>query len=444
MRKLLCGIALLFLCALLLAGQEHGAFYDENIDDFLFLQLKNKIPLVVKRNQSDIIALRLVIEGGAPLETPENAGLEDFTLDLMRRGSRKFSYDAVRKIAYEESAELSASSGIDYSVFGFTCIKSSLSTLYNLFEDSFFNPRFDKAEYERLLLEAAQSLAKKQNDPYSVLVRTTMQAIYEGHPYASSSGMTESSLQSITMDAIADCHGRMLDSRRLSFVLVGDLSAKEIKSLQKKLDKSFGKIAAKGYARPEIPPVRLAAETRYAALPTAGDSGYIFGCYSAPSRNADDYIAFALATMVLDNEYFLGVREKDGAVYTVNSTAFGGRQNVGVLSLYKAAQNAGLPQSIRRAQLNFPSGQALAAAVEDHKNVYINSVYSSVCTSGGIAGQIIAGLEYYGDATAYLKRMAQIRAVTANDVAAAFKKYIEQEYLWCVVCAPGAEKKFGL
>ena len=69
----------------------------------------------------------------------------------------------------------------------------------------------------------------------------------------------------------------------------------------------------------------------------------------------------------------------------------------------------------------------MSRALEMYKNIYIGRVLGSSQNAAATVEQIMSSLFYEGDPKAYLLRPQKIRAVTVQDVTAAFEKYFLSE-----------------
>ena len=116
----------------------------------------------------------------------------------------------------------------------------------------------------------------------------------------------------------------------------------------------------------------------------------------------------------------------DKAPLSIGSGVFGGKQLLGALSVYKATEKKQLKSYILEAIESFPDSQGIADQLDRYKNKYITSLFESSQSTGGVAGNIVASLAYYGSPMQYLNRAAQVQAVTAEDVALVYSRFLAQ------------------
>ena len=396
-----------------------------NVNDFTRRQLSNGIPVIFKQNRgSKIIVLRTIFEGGTSVIDKSLGGIEDVTLDLILHGSEKHPYSEIQKLEYEKSFSFSSSSGKDYATAGFVCIQRDLAEVLSIFTDSLLNPAFLESDFNQKMKEISEDIARKKADPSGALSTAISKAAFADHPYATTNSVTEDSFPNINLTMIKGIHQSILNALRMKIVIVGNFNPDLIESLVHELDASLGQIPRKAYSAPKIPRIPVSTESVRVANEQAGNTGYIAGLFECPNRSADDYIPFAIASMYIDDLFFSQVREKAGAVYSINSGILGGKELVGAISVYKATEKENLKKLIFDAILSFNESD-VAKKLDQYKNKYITSIYSTSQTSSGVCSSVITSLEYFGSESAYLSRADFVNAVTSQQVIAAYKKYFE-------------------
>lgn len=407
------------------AVHSKNAYYESNIRDFATTSLSNGIPVVYKRQQGKTAWVGIVIDGGAVLVPQEKAGLENIALSLMLHGSEQYAYSTMQSIEYQKSFSLASSTGKDYAVLSLTCISRDLNEALSILADSFLHPLLQESDFDTIVTNAREVIQQDMSNPSEVLGLELAKAAYKNHPYASYVTATSDTIGNITLEDVRAHHQTLLNAERISLVAVGDFDSKAQKKLTAAFEGFFGSIERKSYERPTIPPlvVDAAISTVYASCEAAGDTGYIAGLLACPERTSDEYVAFAIAGMYLQDLFFRIVREQHSAVYSIGTGVIGGKQLLGAISVFKATEKEQLQAYINEAIAQFPDEEAVKATLDRYKNKYITTLFSASQTVSGVAGNVVRSLVYYGAPTDYLNRSAQVQAVTAKDVQDAYRKY---------------------
>lgn len=398
---------------------------EETVEDFTVRNLSNGIPVVFKQNRgSKIVVLRLVFEGGCSSLDKSVSGIENLTLDLALQGSADYSYEKIQQLEYEKSFSLSAESGKDYSTAGFICIQRDLAEVFDIFAGCMISPTFSEEEFKRRMTEEADSISRKKADPSGALGIAMTKTVFKDHPYATTASITEDSYKNINMNLVRGLHQSLMNALRIKIVVVGNFSNSLIDDFTGELESRFGGISRKAFSLPKIPKISVGQETVKVANEQAGDTGYIAGIFECPSKDSDDYIPFAIASMYIDDLFFSQVREQAGAVYSINTGVIGGKEMAGVISVYRASAKNQLKSLICGAISSFDAS-LVEKKLDQYKNKYISMIFNASQTASGLAANVVSSMEYFGSESAYMHRAEKIRMVDAQQVVAAYKKYFE-------------------
>ena len=424
---LLCTLCLLSSAFFVSCGSSKGVAEASSVpaEDFTRKQLSNGIPVIFKQNRgSKIVVMRFIFEGGTSAIDKSVSGLEDLTLNLALRGTEKYPYSTIQQLEYEKSFSLTSSSGKDYSVAGFTCIQRDLAQVLDIFADCILNPSMSESDFTQKMTEASDSITRKKSDPSGALGTAVSKAAFNDHPYETSVSITEDSYPNINLTLVKGLHQSLLNALRIKIVVVGNFSSDLIENMTKELEGYFGTLPRKAFSLPKIPKISISSESIKVANVQAGDTGYVAGLFECPNKNAEDYIPFALISMYLDDLFFSQIREKAGALYSINTGILGGKELLAVISAYKVTGKSQLKQLVYDAILSFDES-VFEKKLEQYKNRYISTIFSSSQTAAGLAASVISSMEYFDSESAYLQRADLIHAVNMQQISAAYKKYFE-------------------
>ena len=437
---LLLGQAILFVSCGSTKVDKGPAFVP--VEDFTTKNLGNGIPVIFKQNRgSKIVVLRIVFEGGLSAIDKSISGIEGITLDLALRGSENYPYKTISQLEYEKSFSLNSSSGKDFALAGFTCIQRDMSEVLDIFAECMLNPLFSESDFNQRITEVKSEIASRKADPSGALSIALSEEAFKNHPYETTSSANEESVNNITLSLVKGIHQGLLNALRMKIVVVGNFNASLLDDFTAALDKKFGSVPRKAFSAPKIPKISVGNTVVRVANEQAGNTGYIAGLFECPNKTAPDYIPFALATMYLDDLLYSQVREKAGAVYSINTGIIGGKELVGVLSVYKATEKAKLKKLITDAILSVDE-KKLNDDLDSYKNKFITSLFSSGQTATGLASSLISSMVYLGSEKAYLERADLVQSVQTSQVISAYNKYIlpiAKENAACWILVDGEE-----
>ncbi|QSQ19206.1 insulinase family protein [Pyxidicoccus parkwayensis] len=285
------------------------------------LKQPKPMELVVQaRQDTPIVAFRLVFHTGSVDDPKGKEGLTDLTTTLMAQGgTQKLTSAQLLEALYPMAAQLNVYTDKEFTAFSGRVHKDFLPRFLDIFTDVILNPRLDAGELERLRANAISDVEnglRSAND--EALGKVALDALlYQGHPYAHYVGGTVQGLKAITLDDVKAHVRRVFTQDRLVIGLAGPVDD----ALKQTLTQRLSALPAQGAPLVVLPPVPTTAGRaviiQKPTLSTAISMGYV-----TPVRRGDpDFFPLALAFSHLgEHRQFLGVlfnelREKRGLNY---------------------------------------------------------------------------------------------------------------------------------
>jgi len=454
-------LLLIALTLLLAAGLNADNLSREG---FQAATLANGIPVYFKANPNNqVLALEAFLRGGSTLLTPETAGWEKLALTMLTRGSARYSYTQLKDLQWRTSSALTASaSSFDGSSFGLVTLPASFDALFDAWADAWASPRWDPAEYDRVIQDAKLVLQQNAQEPYNRAIDELHSAMFAGHPYRASFDPTAASLAAVTLPKLRAWWESNLRSGRIVVIAVG---AFDFPALKAKLDGTLGRLARADFVPTPVPAWTTPGLVKVVPFPDAGAVGYVRADFPVPAVTDPDSAALDLGFTVLNDILFDIVRAKYAACYSVWSRNYTFLSPYGSLAVYKTDRPALVKAYLDEAVGLLASGKALASqasasadgkggigaadgpqkaeyvalaqVLEFYKAKAINGFYEGQQTNGALAGQMATALLYRGDVKAYLDYAARVRAVTADDVVRVIRRYVQAgPKAWVVLAAP--------
>jgi zinc protease len=276
----------------------------------------NGLKVILRRNTAnDVIAANVYLLGGTQQLSPATQGIENFLLQASERGTKLFPRERARQVTAQLGSDINVEPSEDWTLFGFTTIKSTFDSTFAVLADRLMEPTLDSTEVELVRSRLLAAARQAEDDPDHLVNRLGDSLAYVGHPYGFSSSGTVSSLQSITLDALRHYQAAQIVSSRLLLVVVGNIDRAHLEPL---VARTLGQLprGAYSWSAPHAPPkLGRALVVREAALPT----NYLLGYYAGPSAREADYQALRVATAVLSGRLFTEVRSKRNLSYEVEA-----------------------------------------------------------------------------------------------------------------------------
>ena len=411
--------------------------------------LENSIPVYVNLDSSShFTSLSVIVSGGINYYSKEESGLEDAVFNMITSGSKKYSYSDLQDFYYRTGSSISSRTVKNGSVYIMNSIDYYFDETFDVFEDGFFSPLFEKKEFDNLKKSYELSIQNMLNSPVDLLVYYASQLIYENHPYSVSAKVQPESIKNITLEKVKEFYPSVLDSRRICIVASGNFDFKKLIDL---LNRKFSKIPAlKSELKNQvIEPVEVSGENAVFIHPTAEGSGEVIRFFKAPLTVDDDFFDFEIASKMYSDVLFNVVREHFGDCYTPSSSSTGGKAPLGyemlssVSNLKDFAKHTKIARDIMSGG-NVVSGkdkkgnfitEPVSSRLKSYVNSYINSVYASSQTVYSLNLRLSYSYLNYQDVEKSDELFQRIYDVTPEGVLSAFNKYFvnESSRWFCVV-----------
>lgn len=393
--------------------------------DGLAFELKNKIPVYYKSVDSTKMASVIIcVKGGTLMYDREHSGIEAELFELMSRGSEKYSYDDIRRLAYDSSFSIGSSSSFAGSAFTLSCLSSYIDKSLDVFLDCFLNPAFDQTQYDNMMTECDQGLQRLENNPQSLLSYTISKEVYKNHPLGTSSSVLPESRANMTLENLKEHYKKILDAKRLFVVAAGDVN---LRKLRRALEKTLAKVPVleKQFYMLALPEIKMngpKVSLKSPALPKG--SGHIAITFKSPSVLSKDLIVARLVASMYNESLFNIIRTKYGACYTPSASVGFSPVPYGMVFLYRVSDMENAASYIPQAEEDFLQSD-IEGNIKGYIKKYINSAYQNQMTCSSIASRSATALLTFGDIDGFDKLAAAAKNVTADDVRRVFRQYFQ-------------------
>lgn len=425
-------------------------FYEKNAASFEMFTLDNGIELIYKKSEMHrVVSLSIMIDGGSALLDPSQSGLESMTMSMLTRGSNSYPYSEIQNITHETQSSIVGYSSLGYSVFSMQCIDYYFDTIFPIFADSFINPSFGQEEFTNIQNDTIQSIQQILNTPSSLVQYTAERTIYKDHPYETDVRPSLETIQTISLDNLKRHHTTLLNAKRIRIVASGSIDSN---ILFDKLNGIFGSIPSIEYNNTDIDPISVSGEPVVMTHQSAAGTGFLVKASSFPQFSDPDYIPAFLTSIIYSEILHNVVREKHGACYSIGNSQMITKSPYMVLYVHSASNMKEIPLFINEAQEILAQGNIIESkdtatgefsflsveqSLEGYKNSLINSIFSTMTTTGGITSQIMGSLYLTGNKDAYFKILERIEKTSAEDIKRVFEKYwIQGSGQWFIVTGP--------
>lgn len=192
-------------------------------------ELENGLTLLVlEDHRLPRVALGLTVRRGAGAVDPSQAGLAEFTAELMNRGAGERDALALAQTVDDLGASLSIGSSWDAMQVGVSGLSSDLDALFGILRDVARAPRFDSGEVEKTRAEQLAGLEAARDDPGTLAQWAAMRVLYPGHRYGVPMQGTPDSVAALHADDARALHARYFVAGNAILSVTGDVDANAV------------------------------------------------------------------------------------------------------------------------------------------------------------------------------------------------------------------------
>lgn len=267
--------------------------------------------LIKQRPGTPTVAAGLFFRGGVRNLNPENAGIENLTLNAATEGSKSYPRQRLRKETSSVGTVISAGSNYDFSVLALASTKLSFENSWKIFVDVALNPAFVEQDVERVRQNFLTGLRSETDSPEGALEVLNESILFAGHPYANSPRGTITNIAKFKASDLAAYHRSLIQTSRMLLVIVGDI---EPSVLKPQIEAAFGKLPR---GNTNASPLRALAFDKPSVdiTPKSVETNYVKGSFAAPSLGDPDYYAMRTAMTILQTQVFQEVRVRRNLSY---------------------------------------------------------------------------------------------------------------------------------
>ena len=299
-------------------------------------------------------------------------------------------------------------------------------------------PTFPADSLARIQNQLLAGFEYQKQNPGKLAGIALFEALYGSHPYAHSSDGNAQSIPAITLEQLRAFHAKAYTASNAVIAVVGDLSRSEAEAISAQVSAALPKGPALAKTpQPDVP------KTGRQHIEHPSKQTHLLLAQLGIDRREPDYAALYIGNQILGGGGFgtrlmEEVREKRGLTYGIYS-GFSAMQARGpfMINLQTRAELSEgaltLVQDILRDYLaNGPTQKEL----DDAKRELAGSFPLSTASNADIVGQLGA-MGFYDLPLTYLEDfMAQIQALSAEQVKTAMAKHLSPEAMLIVSAGP--------
>ena len=187
---------------------------------------------LVERHDLPLIAVELLVTGGASAVSAGRAGLASLTADMLDEGAGARSAVELALELEGLGATLGSAAGYDDSHVTLVALRARFAEALSLMADVVMRPTFDAAELERVRAERMDLSLQLSDEPRSVANDALAAALYgAAHPWGPPLLGTRASLAALERAEVVDHHRAHYHAGNATIMVAGDVTEPELRDL---------------------------------------------------------------------------------------------------------------------------------------------------------------------------------------------------------------------
>lgn len=425
----------LMIIALMAAVSCQKKAGDELSLPFVKYELDNGLNVILHEDKSDpIVSVAIYYHVGSNREVPGRTGFAHLFEHMMFQQSENVPEDQYFNLIQSAGGTLNGSTNQDRTNYYETVPKNALEMVLWMESDRMGYLTNTITQQAFAIQQNVVQNEKRQNydnRPYGHSSTVMARAMFpEGHPYSWTTIGEMKDLFNATVDDVKDFHGRFYLPNNATLSIAGDFDPVEVRAL---VQKYFGEIP-KGpeVAEPKPMPVTLAETKKLYHEDNFANTAQYTMAYPTPERySKDSYALTALADILSGGKkspmYNVLVKEKKltSGVRAMNMAQdLAGTFNISV-SANPGVSLATVEDAIFESFIRFEKDGFTEKDLEKVKAGQETSFYNMISSVQGKAFRLAEYDIFAGDPGFYKEDMANMKAVTADDVKRVYEKYIK-------------------
>jgi zinc protease len=397
--------------------------------------------LLEKPTKGDKVTAAITLRFGDENNLASKSEISGIVSDMLKTGTSTRTKKQISDELDKIKTDISFSPGVGSLNININTDRQNLPAALALLEDLLLHPKFDAAEFDKVMLDTKANYEAGKSEPTTIAQEKLGKLLSnypKDHPYyASSTDESLADLAKVKLDDVKTFYNEYYGANHSVSAFIGEIDKTVVKDF---LQKTFGKWNSKKDYK-EVEPKYFESKKTLEAIntPDKTNAMLIGGMNLNISRKHPDYAAVVMADDLLGGGAFLSsripqrLRENEGMSYGAGSFInVQYKYNTGTWGLYayfnpiyKGRLDSAIHQEIDKAI----KGGYTADELKKSVNSWMEQGRTSLGSNENLAGIIRAFLMNDRDLNDYTLFEDKVQALTLEQVNSALRKYFDKSKL---------------
>lgn len=302
------------------------------VPDFWIENFPNGLKAIgMKNDEIPTVNITLSMENGHRSDPMDKAGLASLTANLMNEATALHTSEEISEMLSGLGSEVTVYAGDEEIIMNISSLVKNLDATLKIANEMLFQPKFDKADFDRLKEEQLQTINNQSTQPTVIANNVYKKVVYGGGHIISTPVIgTKESVATISLQDVKQFYASNFSPSISKVVVVGDITKESVLPKLAFL-KSW---AAKNVSQAKQPEIPAIDKTRiyFVNKDNAPQSEIRIGYLAMPFDATGEYYKSTLGNFVLGGAFNsrinINLRETKGWTYGARS-GFSGSKYAG-------------------------------------------------------------------------------------------------------------------
>jgi zinc protease len=405
--------------------------------------------LLVERHDVPIVRLYAIVQVGAEADPPGLSGTATMVAGLLPEGTNHRTAYQIAQAVDQAGGSTDTGAGWDQSYANVSVLSNHKARAFDLLADLLVHPEFAPDEVERIRRQTLSALDVVVQDPGYVADMVMRRLLFAGTDYAHSEDGTRASIERITRKDLVDFHAQYYTPSRTILAVVGDITEPECLRLAQRFLGGW-KNGPELTPEPRAEPVEPSARQVVVVNKPDAVQTEIRVASMGIARSSPDYFALSIANQVLGgpaaNRLFDDLRTRHGLVYGASSDL----DCYASLGAWVAKTSTRSAETIKATEMvlgqidRMRNSPVQEWELHNARDYLIGNEALQFESASQVANQALEMMIYHLPSDYWSLFPQRVRALTADDVLAAARKYLHPDNDVIVLVGDLAAFKDGL
>jgi zinc protease len=397
------------------------------------------VRVIHRETNNSLVVANLYLLGGVRNHTVQNAGLEPMLLEVTERGTTAYPGDQLRRAMARSGSEIGTIPDVDWTVYALRTTRAQLDSTWRIYTERLLRPTLTREDFAFVRDNRIAAIRQRVDSPDALLEYLADSVAFAGHPYGISPIGTERSLGSTTHAQLVAYHRDQMVTSRMLLVIVGNIPRERIERM---VNESIGRLPRGSYTWTAPPRGESRPGSSVHIESRRQPTNYILGWWEGPPADDADVPALRIASAILSGRLFGEIRSRRNLTYAVEARFRDRAITSG--GLYVTTTRPDTTLALMRTEVkNLQTTRIPTENLRPLIQQFLTEYFLDNETTGAQADFLARAELYRGDYRAADRFVADLRAVTGEDVQRVARAYMKQ-MRFAYIGAPSQVNRFRL